>query len=320
MKPYSNDLRQRVIDAYYNAEGSLRKLAVRFSVSLNFVWLLLERFRETGRVDPKPHGGGQPPKIQGEDLETLQRLVEQHNNATVAELHDLFVRHAGYRVSPSTISRALKRLRITRKKIDYHASERDQDPKIAKARAAFRRQQRRTKVLDHWIFVDECGVNLSLARRYGRAVIGQRVPGAKPAKRGPNFSVIGAMNPAGVTGALVVQGAVDAAVFETFVEQVLAPTLGPGDRAWLDNLSAHQGAGIEALITARGAELKNLPPYSPDLSPIELCWSAFKEKLRKAAARSFKALIKAVKEALESVTPEQARAWFRYCGFCIEPG
>ena len=84
MKPYSNDLRQRVIDAYHNAEGSLRKLAVRFSVSLNFVWLLLERFRETGRVDPKPHGGGQPPKIQGEDLETLQHLVEQHNKRDLA--------------------------------------------------------------------------------------------------------------------------------------------------------------------------------------------------------------------------------------------
>ena len=214
----------------------------------------------------------------------------------------------------------MKRLRITRKKINYHASERDQDPKIAKARASFRRQQRRTKALDHWIFVDECGVNLSLARRYGRAVIGQRVPGAKPAKRGPNVSVIGAMSPAGVTGALVVQGAVDGAIFETFVEQMLAPTLVQGDRVWLDNLSAHQVASVEALITARGAELKNLPPYSPDLSPIELCWSAFKEKLRKAAARSFKALIKAVKEALESVTPEQARAWFRHCGFCIEPG
>jgi transposase len=297
----------------------LRKLAIRFSVSLNFVWLLLERFRETGRVDPKLHGGGQPPKIQGEDLETLQHLVEQHNNATLLELRDLFVRHAGVRVSPSTISRALKRLRITRKKIDYHASERDQDPKIAQARAAFHRQQRRTQALDHWIFVDECGVNLSLARRYGRAVIGQRVLGAKPAKRGPNFSVIGAMSPVGVTGALVVQGAVNGALFETFVEQVLAPTLEPGDRVWLDNLSAHQGTGVEALITARGAELKNLPPYSPDLSPIELCWSTFKEKLRQAAARRFKALIKSVKEALESVTPEQACAWFRHCGFCIEP-
>jgi len=79
---------------------------------------------------------------------------------------------------------------------------------------------------------------------------------------------------------------------------------GRGDETWkyLD-----LDVDLEALITARGAELKNLPPYSPDLSPIELCWSAFKEKLRKAAARSFKALIKAVKEALESVTPEQVR-------------
>jgi transposase len=183
MKLYSNDLRRKVIDVYYNAEGSLCKVAARFPMSLNFVWLLLERFREAGRVDPKPHGGGQPPKIQGKDLETLQRLVEQPNNATLPELCYLFVRHTGVRVSASTISRALKRWRITRKKIDYHASERDQDPKIAKARAAFRRQQRRTPALDHWIFVDECDVNLSLARRYERAVIGQRVPGAKPRYR-----------------------------------------------------------------------------------------------------------------------------------------
>jgi hypothetical protein len=138
----------------------------------------------------------------------LQRVVEQHNNATLPERRDLFVRYTGVRVSPSTISRALKRWRITRKKIDYHASERDQDPKIAQARAAFSRQQWRTPALDHWIFVDECGVNLSLAHRYGRAVIGQRVPGAKPAKRGSNFSVIGALSPTGVTGALAVQGAV----------------------------------------------------------------------------------------------------------------
>jgi transposase len=124
---------------------------------------------------------------------------------------------------------------------------------------------------------------------------------AKPAKRGPNFSVIGAMSSGDLTGDLLVQGA----VFEMRVEHVLAPTLGTGDRVWLDNLSAHQEAGVEALITARGAEteLKPLPPYSPDLSPIELYWSAFKGKLRKAAARSFKTLLKAVKEALESVTP-----------------
>jgi hypothetical protein len=93
-------------------------------------------------------------------------LVEQPNNATLPDLRDLFVRHAEYRVSPSTISRALKRWRITRKKIDYHASERDQDPKIAKAHTAFHRQQRRTQALDQWIFVDECGVNLCLARRF----------------------------------------------------------------------------------------------------------------------------------------------------------
>ncbi len=320
MKPHSNDLRQRVIDAYHNGEGSLRRMAARFSVSLNFVWLLLERWRETGRVDPKPHGGGQPPKIDDDHLELLRGLVEKRNNATLAELRDAFVRDTGIAVSTGTISRALKRLRITRKKISYHASERDDREDVDRARAAFLREVGRTTEADHYVFVDESGTNLGLARTYGRAVIGQRAPGAKPANPGSNYSLIGALSPAGVTAALVVEGAVDTQVVETFVERMLVPTLRPGDRVFMDNLSAHKAAAIEAPLAARGAELHWLPPYSPDLSPLELCWSTIKEDLRTAAARTVSTLVDAVREALEGITPEQARHWFHHCGFCIELG
>ncbi len=90
----------------------------------------------------------------------------------------------------------------------------------------------------------------------------------------------------------------------------------------MDNLSVHKASVsvIEIVLAAQGATMAWVPPYSPDLSPIELCWSKAKESLRTAAARGFDALIGAVKEALESITPEQARHWFHHCGFCIEPG
>ncbi len=199
-------------------------------MSLNFVWRLLVRWRETGRVDPKPHGGGQPLRVQGEHLETLRAVSEKHNNATLPELRVLFVERTGVEVSEATISRALTRLGITRKKISYHASERDDNEEIDRKREAFLQGAARPGALDHYVFVDETGVNLGMARTYGRAPVGQRVPGAKPANRGGNYSLIGAMGPDGVTAALVVEGAVDTLVFETFVERVLAPTLNPGDK------------------------------------------------------------------------------------------
>jgi transposase len=90
MKSYSRDLRTKVVDAYENGEGSLRKIAKRFSVSLNFVWLLWDRYRKTGSVEPKPHGGGQIPVIAGKDVERFRRLVEKHNDATLMELRDMF--------------------------------------------------------------------------------------------------------------------------------------------------------------------------------------------------------------------------------------
>ncbi len=320
MKPHSNDLRCRVIDAYDGGAGPMRRMAERFSVSLDFVWRLVKRWRETDQVDPKPHGGGQPPKIDGERLERLRSLLEKDRSATLAELRDAFVRDTGVKVSTGAVSRALRRLNVTRKKISYHASEREGRDDVKEQRRDFLREAGATKDVDHYVFVDESGMNLGMARHYGRAALGQRATGVKPANPGSNYSLIGAMSPAGVTAAMVIEGATDAQVFETFVEDMLAPTLRPGDRVWIDRLPAHMAAVVEPALLARGASLQLLPAHSPDLSPIELCWSKVKEKLRTAAARTYDALIAAVKEALESITPAEARHWFHRCGFCAEPG
>ena len=113
---------------------------------------------------------------------------------------------------------------------------------------------------------------------------------------------------------MTIEAATDGEIFTAYVEQVLCPILQPGDVVVLDNLSAHRVAGVEHTVEARGAKLLFLPPYSPDLNPIEKAWSKFKQSLRSAKARTAEALDQAVTQALQTITADNARAWFRHCG------
>jgi transposase len=108
-------------------------------------------------------------------------------------------------------------------------------------------------------------------------------------------------------------------MFKTFVKDLLVPVLQPGDTVLLDNPNIHKGQGIEAAIRATGATLRYLPAYSPDLSPIEACWSKVKESLRSAGARTFLSLQKALKRALDQITESDIKGWFQHCGYCIAP-
>ena len=117
---------------------------------------------------------------------------------------------------------------------------------------------------------------------------------------------------------LAVVGATTAAVFETYVERVLAPTLRKGQVVVMDNLGAHRPKRIRELIEARGAELVFVPSYSPDLNPIEEAFSKIKNILRKLGARTHEALLEAMEEALSKVTPGDAAGWFNHCGYEVE--
>jgi len=121
----------------------------------------------------------------------------------------------------------------------------------------------------------------------------------------------------GSTACLIVEGATDKEVFLAYVRQVLVPTLRPGDCVIMDNLSPHKTAHIQPLIATMGAMVRWLPPYSPDLNPIEKMWSKVKESLRSAKARTPHALEAAIASALQSVTPDDAANWFASCGYTI---
>ena len=318
MRPYSNDLRQKIVDAYTHEQGSMRALAARFAVSVDFVWRLLDRYRRTGRVNPKPPGGGPPRKLSRSDEQVLGQLVAAHPEATLSELKQQLKAKTGVAVSDSTIGLSLRRRGITRKKLSYHASERDADEEPERAREHFQQQQAEmdAKCL---IFVDETGVNLAMARRYGRAPRGCRAHAAKPVNQGVNLTLVGALSLTGVRAMMELEGPIDGNAFTGFVRQLLVPALHPGDQVWLDNLSSHQVDGIQEAIEAQQAELHFLPSYSPDLSPIELLWSKVKDYLRGAAARTRYALDGDIRNSLDEVTENDIKGWFAHCGYCTEP-
>jgi transposase len=157
-----------------------------------------------------------------------------------------------------------------------------------------------------------------MTRRYGRAPQGERVVGAVPQNYGANVTMLAALGSQGVEAVMTIEGATDAEVFRVYVEQVLRPTLRPGDIVIMDNLRAHKAAGIREAIEQTGARLQYLPPYSPDLSPIERCWSKLKTALRTAKARTREALEHAIAQALATITAADARSWFHHCGYALQ--
>lgn len=164
-------------------------------------------------------------------------------------------------------------------------------------------------------FIDESGVNLAMTRLYGRAPRGERAVGSVPINYGANVTMIGALSISGLDALMTVDGATDGEVFRAYVDQVLCPSLKPGEVVIMDNLGAHKVSGIREAIEGRGAKLVYLPPYSPDLSPIEMCWSKIKAALRATGARTRRALERAIKRAVSTVSESDALAWFAHCGY-----
>jgi transposase len=165
------------------------------------------------------------------------------------------------------------------------------------------------------VFVDETGVNIAMARRYARAPKGERAYASAPVNKGKNVTVLGALSLEGLIEAMTIEGSADGQVVSTFIQDVLVPALRPGQTVIMDNLSSHKVNGIQDAIEAMGARLEYLPSYSPDLSPIEKCWSKFKASLRAKAARTREYLDQAITEALDMITVQDARGWFAHCGY-----
>jgi transposase len=196
------------------------------------------------------------------------------------------------------------------KKRQAGASERDEF-----LRAAWRALVAGKIDVERLVFVDEMGSNTSLAPLHAWAPRGERACCSVPRNRGKNTTLLASMAAEGMGPCVAVVGSTTAAVFEAYVERALAPALRPGQVVVMDNLGAHKGERVRELIQGRGCELLFLPPYSPDLNPIEEAFSKVKARLRRAGARTRKVLIEAMGRALDAVTTKDTRGFFEHCGY-----
>ncbi len=157
-----------------------------------------------------------------------------------------------------------------------------------------------------------------MTRLCGRCKGGVRLVDATPHAHWETTTMIGALGAEGSTALMVIEGATDGAVFRAYVKHVLVPTLRPGEIVVMDNLSSHKLPEIREMIEAAGAALWYLPPYSPDLNPIEKMWSKVKTSLRRSKARCAEELYAAVRQALKRITPQDAHGWFESCGYAYK--
>ena len=314
--PLSMDLRQRIIAAYEAKEGSQRQLAKRFKVSLSFIRDLMRHYPETGTVQPKPHRGGAVAKLGKEQLPLVEALVTAQPDALLKELCERFAGQTGVGVSVSTLQQAVCKLKLSVKKT-LVAAEQDTQ-RVNELRFAYRLW---SFTIDPRIlvFIDETGMHLGMTRLYGRAPIGERLYDTEaPGNGAKNISLIGATSIDGLIATLSIVGSVNTDVFLFYIQEILIPQLWVGAVIVMDTLPVHHASVIQEAIEAVGANVVFLPPYSPDLSPIELCWSKLKQLLRSAKARTTEALDQALTQIInECISDDDALGWFPHCGLFI---
>ena len=306
MRAYSMDLRER---ALLDSDAGMKAadVAAKYRVSGSWVRLLKQRRRDTGEVAPRVQRQGRRGMFEPH-LHTLAALIAAHPDRTLAELKDALATPA----SVPTVWRAVRALGLTVKKT-VRPSEHDR-PDVAAARVAWHAAAPTWDVA-HLVCLDETGSTTNLLRRYGRAPRGARVHDHAPCGRWQTSTFLAAVRVTGLTAPGVFDGAIDGESFRAYIAQILVPTLQPGDIVMADNLGAHKVAGIQRAIQAAGATLWYLPPYSPDLNPIELCFAKLKALVRTARCRSTETLWPFLGECLAHFSPDECRNYVRHCGY-----
>ncbi|CAE7467881.1 unnamed protein product, partial [Symbiodinium sp. CCMP2456] len=282
-RPLDTDLRRRAVAAV-EAGLSTGQAAKRFSVSKAAVGAWVRLKRATGDVLPKPQGSGFG-SVLDPHADFILALIEADKDITLVEIADQLASERGLRVVPATIWYWLDRREA------WFEAQPDLDP-------------------EKLVFIDETGASTKMARLYGRAAKGERCRAPVPHGHWKTTTFTGALRLSGMTAPMVLDGPMNGAAFLAYVEQVLVPTLSPGDTVIMDNLPAHKPTAIRQAIEAAGAQLLYLPPYSPDFNPIENAFSKMKAFLRRAAARTVDDLWQSIADALDTFSPDECQNYF----------
>ena len=313
-RPLSIDLRKAIINAYNTGLGTVNEIAKVFSTSSRSVFRYLKQQRDKGDLTPDT-SPGRPPILTAENLAIIKKIVLSNSDETLEQYQSRFYKETGINVTIVTIFNACNKLDLRRKKKSFFAAEQERKDVQIK-RADFIAAMEDINPSDI-IVLDESGADLSMTSEYARAEGGKRANSPKPHIPGSKFSIIGAIGITCIIAAMYIQTSVNAEIFRTFVEQLLNPKLGPGKYVIMDNVGFHKNDAIVTLIESTGAKVVFLPPYSPDLSPIEKMWSKIKEFLKRIKPRSNAEFHNALTVALHEINEDDLSNWYEECGYNV---
>jgi len=308
-RPLSNDLRERVVAAMVGGE-SCRSVASRFGVAVSSVVKWSQRYRATGSVAPGKVGGrrkrvlephrafvleriGQTPHL------TLHGLKEELAARGVNVSHNavwLFLRREGLRFKKTLFALEQARADIARRRRRWRSWQADLDPR-------------------RLVFIDETWIKTSMAPLRGWGPKGDRVRGFVPRGHWRTLTFLGALRCDQLAAPCVFDGPINGQCFRAYVEQQLVPLLKPGDIVIMDNLGSHKSAALRALIRAAGARLWYLPPYSPDLNPIEQAFAKIKHWMRSAQKRTIEDAWRHIGSLVETIDPTECNNYFANAGY-----
>ncbi|WP_246415062.1 IS630 family transposase, partial [Rhizorhapis suberifaciens] len=303
-KAHSSDLRVRIVGEIERGQ-SCRAAARRFGVSAATAVRLAQRKAQTGSLAPAQQGRPAGSGLLAAHVEALVDWVEADGDITMPELAARLLAERGVKAHPASLSRLLIRHGLPSKKT-LLASETDRADIVRRRRIwTVHRQPWMKKRPERLVFIDETGTTTKMTRLRGRARKGHRLKMKAPFGHWGTQTFIAALRHDGLTAPWVIDRPMNRQIFEAYVETQLAPTLKPGDMVILDNLSSHKSERASAILKERGAWFLYLPPYSPDLNPIEMAFAKLKAHLRKAKARTIDALWQAVGSICELYSSDE---------------
>ncbi|MGH8865269.1 MAG: IS630 family transposase [Burkholderiales bacterium] len=309
VRPYSEDLRIRVVGRV-EAGHSVREVAKTFGVSVASVVKWSQRKRRTGSVAAKPMGSRQLRSLAGQRDWMLARIADKPD-VTLRELVVELNARVGA-TSYGSVWRLLRDEGISFKK-SLCAAEQER-PDVARRRARWKTHQGKLDA-SRLVFIDETWAKTNMTRTHGRCAKGKRLIARVPHGRWRTLTFLAALRHDRIDAPCVIDGPINGTCFLAYVEQILLPTLAPGDIVIMDNLGSHKGQAVRRALRTAGAKLLFLPAYSPDLNPIEQVFAKLKSLLRKAEERTVEDTWKRLGQLLDRFTPAECANYLKNAGY-----
>ena len=309
VRPYSTDLRERVVSAVLAGERC-RAVAARYEVAVSSVVKWSQRYRRTGSVAPDKMGGYRR-RVLEPHCDFIVERINQEPHLTLYRLRDELAAR-GVAVSHNTVWLFLRREGLRFKKTLFALEQARVD--VARHRKRWKNWQARLDP-EHLVFIDETWIRTNMAPLRGWGPKGERVRGFAPHGRWRTLTFVGALRCDRLTAPCVFDGPINGVCFRAYVEQLLVPTLAPGDIVVMDNLGSHKSNAVRNAVKAAGARLWFLPKYSPDLNPIEQTFAQIKHWMRMAQKRNIDDIWRHLGHLVDTIEPQQCANYFENSGY-----